>query len=163
MNIPESVFAWWNARESKEQKLLLVGGLFAVAAALYALANPILSMYQASVQQFRQADSDHLWLKEQVQTLEQLRSEAGGALPVFLSPDGMMKKIKADMKKKKFKGKVAVENVDGVQRVRVKLDGNDGRQVMRWLEELANGGYIVSSFSLGNKGGRLSGTIVIGI
>ena len=161
MNLSESLFAWWSARESRERKLLLTGAVFAVAAALYTLVNPLLSMHRASLEEFRVVEGDYRWLKEQVLVLAEIRSEAGGALPVYLSPERAKARIEAGMKEKALKGKVSVEAVDGGGRVEVMLENSEGRKVMRWLEELANGGYAISEISLSNNRGRLAGSIVI--
>lgn len=162
MTLPEPILAWWNARESREQKLLLIAAVFVVVAGLYSLVNPAISMYAAASREFQTADADHRWLKEQVRALSAIRSEAGGALPVNLPPEEVKKRVEADLQKKKIKGEVEIRELDGVKLVQARIEAGSGRDVMRWIEELSNGGYAVASFDLKNKGGRLSGRVSIG-
>ncbi len=161
MTLPEPLLAWWSARESREQRMLLVGAAFAVAAAAYALVYPVFEMHATAGREFQAADGDYHWLKQQVRALGEMRSEAGGALPVSLPLDEAKAKIESDLKKRKMKATVAVRNADGAKHIEVEFESSSGREVMRWLEALTNGGYTVSGLDLSNSGGRLSGTVVI--
>lgn len=162
MTLPEPILAWWDARESREQKLLLVAVVFAVAAGLYALVNPVISMYATASREFQIADADRRWLEEQVRALSAIRTEAGGTLPVHLSPEELRKRVEADLEKKGIRGEVEIRDFNGVRFVQARIEDGAGQDVMRWIEELSNGGYAVASFDLKNKGGRLSGSVSIG-
>ncbi len=163
MTLPAPLLAWWNAREDREQKLLLGGAVFAAVVVLYALIYPVFAMHSTASKAFQTADGDYHWLRGQIRTLAEIRAETGGALPVFLPANEIREKLESDLKKKTMKGRVAVEDVGDATRIKVRLESGEGRQVMRWLEELGNGGYTVSALSLKNRGGRLTGTFTIEI
>ena len=161
MTLPQPLLAWWNARESREQKLLLVGAVFAVAAGLYAVVQPMISTHRVASETFQFADADYHWLKGQIAALARMRTQAGGALLVNLPPQAMKEKLESDLQKKSLKGKVAIEENANMQYIKVTLDSGDGRAVMRWIEELTNDGYAVFGLDFKNQGGRLSGTVTI--
>lgn len=161
MSLFEPIVSWWQTRESREQKLLLIGGVFAAAAALYSGFSPVVLRYSTAAEALRTADGDHRWLKEQVSLLSEIRSKAGGVLPVYLPAGEIKAKVEGDLKKKKMEGAVVIENVGGAETIKVTVEGGRGGDVMRWIEELANGGYSVSAFELKNRNGRLTGVVVI--
>lgn len=161
MSLFEPVVSWWHTRESREQKLLLIGGVFAAAAVLYSGFSPVVLKYSASVEALRTADADHRWLKEQVLLLSEIRTKAGGVLPVHLPAEEIKAKIEGDLQKKEMQGVVVIEGVGGVNTIKVTVEGGRGGDVMRWIEELAGGGYSVASFELRNRNGRLTGVVVI--
>lgn len=157
----EPLLSWWNTRESREQKLLLFAAAFAAAAVLYATVYPVFLRYADANDKLRTADEDYRWLERQVSVLSSIRSQAGGVLPVNLPAREIKEKVERDLEKKKIKGAAVVEDVDGVERIKVVVEGARGGDIMRWLEELINGGYAVSAFELKNTGGRLTGAVVI--
>lgn len=161
MSLFEPVVSWWNSRESREQKFLLIGGVFAVVAAAYAGLSPAFLKYSAAAAALREADGNYQWLEEQVALLAQIRTQAGGVLPVSLPAEEIKAKLEGDLEKKKLKGAVSIEDAGGARTVRVAIEGGAGGAVMRWIEELVVGGYAVSAFDLQNQRGRLSGVVVI--
>ena len=161
MTLPEPMLAWWNARESREQKLLLVGAVLIVVVGLYSLIQPVISMHRVAGEDFQSAEAEYHWFKAQIAALGRMRAKSGGTLPVNLPPLAIKQKLEGDLKKKSLKGKVTIKDDAGVKGIQVKLEGGDGRKVMRWIEELANGGYAISGLDFKNAGGRLSGTIMI--
>ena len=161
MSLFEPITSWWHTRESREQKLLLVAGAFAVVAALYTGLSPMFLRYSTAAEALRTADGDYRWLEEQVSSLADIRSKAGGVLPVYLPAEEIKMKIERDLEKNKMQGAVVIEAAGDANTVKVTIEGGQGRDVMRWIEELASGGYSVSAFDLKNKGGRLTGVVVI--
>ena len=95
MTLPAPMLAWWSARESREQKLLLSALVFAVAAGLYWMIQPVIVMHRTAGEAFRAAEGDYQWLRAQVDALARMRAEAGGILPVNLPADAIREKSKA--------------------------------------------------------------------
>ena len=156
------IVAWWSARENREQKILLAGAVLAIAALVYTLVYPVFMTYTTAVKALDVADEDYHWLEEQVRILSAIRSEAGGALPVSMPVDEIEKKIKSDLEKKKIKNEIKIEEIGGAKRINLTFEGDKGKRIMHWLEELNRDGYTLSQINLKNKDGQLVGTVTIG-
>ena len=161
--IPESSRQWWQKREPRERKILVVFFLFAIGAGLYiGVFEPIVGAYWEVQKRHDQADSDYRWLQDQLVVLNKLKAEAGGILPTAIAADDLKEEIEREFDKLKISADIDIVTQGDREVVEIDVRGVDGRKFMRWLENLSNKGRSIQALDLNNNTGKLSGVVLVG-
>ena len=149
----------WNEREPREKVLLIALLIFAISVGFYTLVyQPLQSQYTQAQTQYRQADKDYLWLRGQIATIAGLKNTARGADLAMGGIGRLRTDVDQSLQKHKLKADVAlVDEEEGGKLIEIKLNDVGGREVLKWLEESMQNGYLLHTFDLSHKGnGKVS-------
>ena len=163
MNInTDAIRQCWQQREPREQKLLAILFLCFIGAALYlGIFKSIVGGYFEIKEEYQQADNDYRWFQNQTVALNQLKTETGGVMPSMIEAGELKSEIEKEFERARISAVVEVVSKGQEELVEIDVRSVSGKRLMRWLETMSNRGRTIHTFKLINKGGKLSGTILI--
>lgn len=157
--LKQKLAAWWDGRPEREQKILIIAGAVAVVAFLHGYAyKPLADEHGAILSEFEKSTTDYRWLKERVREIEAM---GDNAMPAHEGLDEMQASLEKYLEQHNIK--TIVERVEQRGKFFFEVRARDvsAKNMMKWIETLAEQGYRIERFKLENAEGKLSGRVIV--